>query len=176
MSLSLSGAFLKERRKQLGFSVKYVIQQLQGMGINISDKTLYGWENGHRQPDADTFLRLCKIYDISTLEFEAIKRISGVLGATPDYILGLTNSPDTRIATQVDFDHFGEKESPEGWGYSEDEKDMLEKFKRLPLDDRNLIKMIVDYCFDRFIKRESEQHIVNHIGGQSGGNKKPPRK
>ena len=64
---SLSGRVLKARRKELGFSVKYVLEQLQNMGINISDKTLYGWENGHRQPDADSFLILCKIYNIGSI-------------------------------------------------------------------------------------------------------------
>lgn len=156
MGTSLSGRMLKARRKELGFSVKHVLEQLQNMGINISAKTLYGWENEHRQPDADTFLKLCKIYNISTLEFEEIKKISDTIDATPDFILGLTNSPSTKLATQVDIDYFGETEPPEGWGYSKDETDMLEKFRRLPLDDRNLIKKIVDYCFDRFIKRENK--------------------
>lgn len=159
MAISLSGTLLKERRKELDLSVKYVIAQLQDMGITISVKTLYGWENGHRQPDADTFLKLCKIYDIDTLNFENARKIFENLGVTPDFILGLTDSPNTKRATQVDFDHFGEKKPSEGWGYTDDEVEILEKFKRLPLDDRNLIREIVDYCFDRFIKRENNRGI-----------------
>jgi len=58
---------LKARRKELGLSVKYVLERLNEYGINISDKTLYGWESGHRQPDSDTFLVLCRIYNIDSL-------------------------------------------------------------------------------------------------------------
>lgn len=58
---------LKERRKALGLTVKTVLDRLNEYGINISDKTFYGWESGHRQPDSDTFLTLCRIYDIDSL-------------------------------------------------------------------------------------------------------------
>ena len=59
---------LKEKRKGLGLSVKTVLDELRSYDIEISDKTLYGWESGHRQPDADTFLALCQIYGIDTLK------------------------------------------------------------------------------------------------------------
>lgn len=61
-------AILKEKRKGLGLSVKTVLDELRSYNIEISDKTLYGWESGHRQPDADTFLALCQIYGIDTLK------------------------------------------------------------------------------------------------------------
>ena len=61
-------AILKEKRKGLGLSVKTVLDELRLYSIEISDKTLYGWESGHRQPDADTFLALCQIYGIDTLK------------------------------------------------------------------------------------------------------------
>ena len=60
-------AILKTKRKEANLSVKAVLDQLRGFGVDISDKTLYGWERGHRQPDADTFLVLCRIYGIETL-------------------------------------------------------------------------------------------------------------
>ena len=34
------------------------------MGFSISDKTIYGYESGHRQPDADTLMAMCVIYGI----------------------------------------------------------------------------------------------------------------
>lgn len=89
-------------------------------------------------------------------KFATIKRISVALDATPDFILGLTDSPDTRLGTQFDFEHLGEIDPPE---YSDDEIDVIEKFKRLPLDDRILIQKIIDFCFERFIKRENESHL-----------------
>lgn len=58
---------LKAKRKELGLSAKDVITQLKAYGISISDKTLYGWENAHRQPDADAFVALCHIYNIDSL-------------------------------------------------------------------------------------------------------------
>lgn len=58
---------LKAKRKERGLSVKDVLNQLHEYGIDISDKTLYGWENAHRQPDADTFVALCRIYGIDSL-------------------------------------------------------------------------------------------------------------
>lgn len=58
---------LKSRRKELGYSVKDVVSLLKENGVDISEKTLYGWESGHRQPDADTFLIICRLYEINDL-------------------------------------------------------------------------------------------------------------
>ncbi len=59
---------LKSKRKQLKLSVKYVIEQLHQYNLDISDKTLYSWESGHRQPDADSFLALCDVYGITSFK------------------------------------------------------------------------------------------------------------
>lgn len=59
------GSLLKNKRKELKLSVKYVTEELSKYSINISEKTLYGWENNYRQPDADAFLVLCLIYNIN---------------------------------------------------------------------------------------------------------------
>ena len=59
--------FLKSKRKELNLKVSEVVSSLKLYGIEISEKTLYGYETGHRQPDADTFLSLCKIYEIESL-------------------------------------------------------------------------------------------------------------
>lgn len=59
-------SYLKGKRKELKMSVKDVLSELHTHGIDISDKTLYGWESGHRQPDADTFIILCQIYGIDS--------------------------------------------------------------------------------------------------------------
>ena len=69
---------LKSKRKSLKLSVREVIALLAENDISIADKTLYGWENGTRQPDADTFITLCKIYGINsftTLETYQTKKI-----------------------------------------------------------------------------------------------------
>ena len=61
-------SLLKSKRKESGLSVREVVDQLATEGFVISEKTLYGWESGHRKPDSDTFLSLCKIYGIQTFE------------------------------------------------------------------------------------------------------------
>ena len=67
MARNFIANLLKAKRKELNLSVKDVLQQLEQYEIKVSDKTLYGWESGHRQPDADTFLVLCSIYGVDTL-------------------------------------------------------------------------------------------------------------
>ena len=61
------GELLKSYRKVSGFSVKETVQKLSERGIDVSEKTLYSWESGHRQPDADTFITLCLIYGVTSI-------------------------------------------------------------------------------------------------------------
>ncbi len=51
--------FLREREKM---SIKEVIAELQKYGRDITDKTLYSYENDKRAASADMFLALCQIY------------------------------------------------------------------------------------------------------------------
>lgn len=60
------GNFLRDRRKALDLSVKDVVDRLKCHGVEVSTKTIYSWEADHRQPDADTFLLLCQIYDVNS--------------------------------------------------------------------------------------------------------------
>lgn len=54
--------FLKQLRKTSGLSVNEVTDKLQEYGIDISAKTLYGYESGLSMLNADAFVALCKIY------------------------------------------------------------------------------------------------------------------
>ena len=63
-------SLIKSKRKELNYSVKDVVSKLSKRGIDVSEKTVYGWESGHRQPDADIFLILCDIYQIANLSHE----------------------------------------------------------------------------------------------------------
>lgn len=58
------GKLLRSRRNELNLSSEEVVNKLEAYGFKITPKTLYNWENGIRQPNADTFLILCKIYKI----------------------------------------------------------------------------------------------------------------
>ena len=58
---------LKETRKQNALSVKDVVSRLHDKSLSVSEKTIYGWENGQSQPNADTLLVLCEIYNINDI-------------------------------------------------------------------------------------------------------------
>lgn len=58
------GKHLRLRRNELNLSSEKVVSELELYGFKITTKTLYNWENGIRQPNADSFLILCKIYKI----------------------------------------------------------------------------------------------------------------
>ncbi len=58
---------LKARRKQSKLSVNEVSDLLCEKHAPVAAKTIYGWESGHTQPDADTLLFLCDLYDIDNV-------------------------------------------------------------------------------------------------------------
>lgn len=58
---------LKEYRKQNHLPVNDVADRLSQKGLNVSPKTIYGWESGQSQPDADTLMLLCEIYNITDI-------------------------------------------------------------------------------------------------------------
>lgn len=59
---------LKQIRQSKKISIKCVVEELKKYNIKISEVTLYGYENGHSQPNADTFVALCDIYGISSFD------------------------------------------------------------------------------------------------------------
>lgn len=61
------GLMLRYYRKLRNMSVSDVAESLAENDINVAIKTIYGWENGTTQPDADTLLFLCKIYGIENI-------------------------------------------------------------------------------------------------------------
>lgn len=63
----LISAVLKEKRTELKLSGEEVVAKLQAHGIDISIKTLYGYENGVSSPKINTFLCLCDIYGIDDI-------------------------------------------------------------------------------------------------------------
>ncbi len=59
--------YLKYYRKLNKLSVAEVSDILRNHNISAATKTIYGWENGQSQPDADTFMLLCEIYNIENI-------------------------------------------------------------------------------------------------------------
>lgn len=64
MSKKNIGPVLRNYRKDLKLSVEEVSQMLKLYDINISPKTIYNYETSFREPDADTLMALCEIYNI----------------------------------------------------------------------------------------------------------------
>lgn len=61
------GRVLKYYRKLRKLTVCEVSEKLQAQNLKVAVKTIYGWESGHTQPDADTLLLLCEIYNIENI-------------------------------------------------------------------------------------------------------------
>jgi len=56
---------LKDKRLELGLTGLEVVQRLkQQYDIDLSDKTLYGYERAVSSPNVPLFLALCRIYGI----------------------------------------------------------------------------------------------------------------
>lgn len=62
MSEQSISIFLKQLRKTSGLSANEVVSQLKKYGVEISSKTLYGYENDASMPNANVFVALCRIY------------------------------------------------------------------------------------------------------------------
>ena len=58
---------LKTYRKLNNYTVNDVVIKLKDNHLPVAVKTVYGWESGQTQPDADTLLVLCKIYKIDNI-------------------------------------------------------------------------------------------------------------
>lgn len=61
------GKMLKYNRKLNKLSVNEVSSLLCENHNPVATKTIYGWESGHTQPDADTLLYLCELYKIDDI-------------------------------------------------------------------------------------------------------------
>ena len=83
---------LKQRRELCGFSVENVVERLErDFGIKISEKTLYGYENGVSMPKVPTFMALCTIYGVSDLYHEFGYSVIDMHTSAEDWSLDLYN-------------------------------------------------------------------------------------
>ena len=94
-------AALRSGRAKSGMSVQEILTELKKYGIEISDKTLYNYETGYRQPNADTLLVLFGIY-----------KINDVFGA-----LGYSSHDQTLTVDETQLIDNYRKLSPEGKQY-----------------------------------------------------------
>lgn len=62
MSKEIIAKLLKMYRESAGLTADEV-----GKAIGKSGKTVNGWEHGRGQPDADTFILLCRLYSVPSI-------------------------------------------------------------------------------------------------------------
>lgn len=95
------GATLRTLREREKLSVKEVIAELQKYGQNITDKTLYSYENDKRAASADMLLALCQIYNCSNI-------LETFAGIEPDYSIP-DDSEWKIIETYRSLDSYGQE-------------------------------------------------------------------
>lgn len=78
------GERIKEARLNAGITQRELSEKLGVSFVNISQ-----WENGTRKP-----------------KYETRQKIADALGVTVDYLLGRTNQPNVRLATQEDIERY----------------------------------------------------------------------
>ena len=62
------GIMLKKYRKMNALSVNDVVVELHDKyGVNVAEKTVYGWESNQAHPTSDVFVALCDIYKINNI-------------------------------------------------------------------------------------------------------------
>ena len=58
---------LKEYRNRNNYTIYDIADKLKENHVEVAIKTIYGWESGQTQPDADILLKLCDIYKIENI-------------------------------------------------------------------------------------------------------------
>lgn len=62
------GIMLKKYRKLNALSVNDVVVELHDKyGVNVAEKTVYGWESNQAHPTSDVFVALCDMYKINNI-------------------------------------------------------------------------------------------------------------
>ena len=62
------GVMLKKYRKMNVLTVSDVVLELNDKyGVQVAEKTVYGWESNQAHPTTDVFVALCDIYKINNI-------------------------------------------------------------------------------------------------------------
>lgn len=62
------GLFLRKYRKQNQLTIQDVIVELSDKyGVQVAEKTIYGWESNQAHPTSDVFIALCDIYKVNSI-------------------------------------------------------------------------------------------------------------
>lgn len=62
------GTMLKKYRRLNDLTISDVVIELQDRyGVQVAEKTVYGWESNQAHPTSDVFVALCDIYRINNI-------------------------------------------------------------------------------------------------------------
>jgi len=109
---------LKELREQ-----KNLTQAQLSKFLNLSASTIGMYEQGRRFPDENL-----------------LKHISQYFNVSIDYLLGLTNIPNT-------VDDYIQKSNTNSYHINDDEQTLIKKYRQLKAED----KQIIDTMLERFV-------------------------
>ena len=94
---------LKQYRKHSNLTVQQVADILAANGYQVAPKTIYGWESGATQPDADTLMFLCELYEIKDVLFtfgyrEIPKSLLALSPTEQELVTNFRNQPEMQDA------------------------------------------------------------------------------
>jgi transcriptional regulator with XRE-family HTH domain len=112
-----------------------------GRENGIKQGTVSMWKKRGSTPNADTLMKLAEYFD-----------------CTPDYLLGKVSDPNIRLATQNDIDAFTGYDCIVRRKDSIYEKDLLEKYRVLPLEGRNRIDAIIEYDYKEYLAKQNKKN------------------
>lgn len=145
------GDKLKLLRETNNMTRKDVVEQLKKFNIDISDKTLYGYESGRNSANADMFLALCKIYRCND--------IMGIFSDSVDDIL-FTNAEWEIIEKYRSLDPTGQTHVNTVLGW---------ELERLQLVATNKDKKVITLM--EYEAPKAPTHLIPYFeGGVSAGN------
>ena len=98
--MSNIGDILRRLREENNLTGKEAVERLKELGIDISAKTLYGYESGRNSTNADMFLALCKIYKC--------QNVMGIFSDSTDEVL-FTNKEWEMVEKYRDLDPHGKE-------------------------------------------------------------------
>lgn len=124
------GTKLKEIRESKKFTRKDVAERLRERGFDISDKTLYGYECGRTNANADLFMALCDIYGI-----EDILSVFGYNGYSANGSIILSKAEYDLIETYRELDESG-KDVVNQTAYKEHQLMRLKMYAELLNEDK----------------------------------------
>ena len=141
MGNELVGSFLKKSRKKNNSSVQEVSNRLfNEYGVKVAVKTLYGWEVSRSQPDIETFLALCQIYNVTYSDLNQL-----------GYRIKAQNGPEDDILTA---------------NLTTEEREIIQNFRHFDLENKKYLLKTIQLIAAG--QKESDVQEMSFVARNSG--------